>query len=192
MADVPDKATLRARSSHARKIRSQDDYRVKSRHLSEWLLEFCKEHNVDVIHSFLPLTGKGEPDISTFLDTALAYRMKVIVPEVVDGQLEMRHHWYNKSTRLQSGKWGVSVPFDSDEADPSLAEIVLVPMLAVDRRGYRVGYGKGYYDYFLSRMSSVFVGVCFNDEIVDFVPNEPHDVRVLYIITEKGVQLTEL
>jgi 5-formyltetrahydrofolate cyclo-ligase len=72
-------------------------------------------------------------------------------------------------------------------ADPTAAQMVIVPMLAVDRRGFRVGYGKGYYDYFLSRMDTVTVGVCFGDEIVDWVPNEAHDVPVQYIATENGV-----
>ncbi len=189
---MTDKATLRARSIQARKARPADEYKIMSKQLSERLVGFCRERHVGVIHSFLPMTGKGEPDISLFLDTVLKDGIKVIVPEVVEGQLEMRHHWYDSETRLQQGKWGVSVPAESDYADPALSELVIVPMLAADRRGYRLGYGKGYYDYLLSRLSCVFVGVCFDAEVVDLVPDEPHDVRVHYILTEKGIHPTEM
>ncbi len=192
MAATPDKATLRARCMQARKSMPLHVYHERSKKLAENLIECCKERKASVIHSFLPMTGKREPDITLFLEAVLADGIKVIVPEVVVGQLQMRHHWYDSSTRLQHGKWGVSVPAESDQADPSLADLVLVPMLAADRRGYRLGYGKGYYDYFLSGLRSLFVGVCFEDEIVDIVPEEPHDVRVSYIVTEKGTQLTEL
>ena len=182
-----DKASIRARSIQKRKAMPEEEYRSKSELISLRLFSFCVERQIKVIHCFLPMVARREPDISRFIDMALDGGIRVIVPEVVKGQLEMRHHWYKKSTRLQDGHWGVSVPSASDEADPSFAELIMVPMLAAGRKGYRVGYGKGFYDYFLSRIDAVFVGVCFSNELVDHVPNEPHDVQVHYFATDEGI-----
>jgi 5-formyltetrahydrofolate cyclo-ligase len=183
-----EKRTIRELFLQARMARLGTDYVEMSRQLSERLYQLCRNEKYEVIHTFLPLTSKGEPDISLFINTALCDGLKLIVPEVVRDQLEMRHHRYQLETQLHDGHWGVSVPKGDDVIDPRLSDAVLVPMLAVDKNGYRVGYGKGYYDYFLSKMNAVFIGVCFDDEIIDAVPREAHDVPVHYIVSDKRVQ----
>jgi 5-formyltetrahydrofolate cyclo-ligase len=188
MASMHDKAAIREHFLHVRKNRTSDEYGEKSRLISERLLEFCRGQSFDVVHTFLPMTGKGEPDISTFITTSLDEGLSLIVPEVVRGQLEMQHHWYRLETEVHDGHWGVSVPKVSDSADPRMADAVLVPMLAVDTNGYRVGYGKGYYDYFLSKLDAIFIGVCFDDEVIDAVSHESHDVPVHYIISENRTE----
>lgn len=183
-----EKCTIREKFLHARKVRSGTDYVEMSRRLSERLYQFCQNQKYHVIHTFLPLKSKGEPDISMFINTALCDGLKLIVPEVVRDQLEMRHHRYHLETQLNGGAYGVLVPIDDDIVDPRLADAVLVPMLAVDTNGYRLGYGKGYYDYFLSNMNAVFIGVCFDEEIVDAIPHEVHDEPVHYIISDNRTQ----
>lgn len=78
----------------------------------------------------------------------------------------------------------VGVPFD-----PQLIDAVLVPGLVFDAQGYRLGYGKGYYDRFLPRLRQdvFFCGLCYDFQVVDNVYPHPGDIPVHYILTEKSV-----
>ena len=66
-------------------------------------------------------------------------------------------------------------------------DLILVPGIAFDRRGYRIGLGGGYYDRFLARTEAVRIGLSYGFQIIDRVPDEPHDVTMDWIITENEV-----
>jgi 5-formyltetrahydrofolate cyclo-ligase len=72
-------------------------------------------------------------------------------------------------------------------ADPSSIEVVIVPGLAFDRRGFRLGYGGGHYDHFLSDLppEAVRVGIAFHEQVVDEVPHEPDDLPVDLVVTDR-------
>ena len=70
---------------------------------------------------------------------------------------------------------------------PHTIDLILVPGIAFDRRGYRIGLGGGYYDRFLVRTEAVRVGLSYGFQIIDRVPDEPHDVTIDWIITENEV-----
>ena len=78
--------------------------------------------------------------------------------------------------------FGESVPFDSIDA-------VLVPGLAFDRRGNRLGFGGGWYDRMLARCrpDAAFVGVAFDEQLFPAIPAEPHDIRVRWLATPGAV-----
>jgi 5-formyltetrahydrofolate cyclo-ligase len=83
------------------------------------------------------------------------------------------------------------VPAEGRQLGPTAigtAEVVVVPALAVDRRGVRLGRGGGYYDRALAhaRRDAVLVAVVFDDELVDELPAEPHDLRVTAVVTPGG------
>jgi 5-formyltetrahydrofolate cyclo-ligase len=91
-------------------------------------------------------------------------------------------------------------PFDIPEPAVSTAIIppedincVMVPGIAFDRRGARLGFGKGYYDRFLCRLpaTTYVCGLAFSVQIVQHVPDLPHDVRMQSLVTEQGVLLCE-
>jgi len=65
----------------------------------------------------------------------------------------------------------------------------LVPCLAYDSYGYRIGYGKGYYDRFLSAFEGTKIGLCYSDFKLDKLPRGKYDVKLDVIITEKGVMV---
>ncbi|MBB6099422.1 5-formyltetrahydrofolate cyclo-ligase [Deinobacterium chartae] len=97
------------------------------------------------------------------------------------------HPW--ESVRVRPG-WNLLEPdADEPETDPSALEAVLVPGLAFDRAGYRLGYGVGFYDRFLPTLPQgcVRVGVTTEALRVDALPSEPHDVPVDFVATEAGV-----
>jgi 5-formyltetrahydrofolate cyclo-ligase len=112
------------------------------------------------------------------------------LPAIADGKLIFRA-WV-PGMQLKRVGFGLSEPGpESKEVDP---DILFVPMLAFDLRGYRIGYGKAYYDGGLSRLRAkkkiVAAGLAFDEQCVEAVPTEPHDQRLDYVITEEGVRFS--
>ena len=90
-------------------------------------------------------------------------------------------------TPLASGVWGIREPMpDSPAVDP---DVLIVPLLAFDRRGYRLGYGAGYYDMTLTALRAqkpvVAVGIAYAAQEVDTVPTTPRDARLDLMLTEQ-------
>ncbi len=90
---------------------------------------------------------------------------------------------------LQPGLWGLMEPVITQHFTPPV-ELLLVPGLAFDDRGYRVGYGKGYYDTVLERLGEdvITMGACFQAQAVDHVPEEMHDQPVDWLATEARIR----
>lgn len=85
---------------------------------------------------------------------------------------------------LEKGCFGVFEPTDDCASiAPREKDVCLVPALAYNERGHRIGYGKGYYDRFLSKYKCIKIGLCYEENIIDFVQDE-HDVPVDIIVTE--------
>ena len=91
------------------------------------------------------------------------------------------------SHALTPGAFGTFNPRDLRPAMPGDWELAIVPLLAFDRRGYRLGYGKGYYDRLLAAGPVTTIGVGFAAQEVDALPAEPHDIALDWIITEREV-----
>lgn len=91
---------------------------------------------------------------------------------------------YDKS-KLALGSFHIEEPTGNDTADISQIELIVVPGVAYDRRGNRVGRGKGYYDRLLASSRATKVGVGYDFQLIDEdIPCEPHDVKVDVVITE--------
>lgn len=90
---------------------------------------------------------------------------------------------------LSPGVWGIREPkTDAPEVAP---DILLVPLLAFDRHGHRIGYGAGYYDMTIGKLRSmkpvVAVGIAFAAQEIDQVPATPRDARLDLVLTERGI-----
>ncbi|SFF67963.1 5-formyltetrahydrofolate cyclo-ligase [Blastococcus tunisiensis] len=98
--------------------------------------------------------------------------------------------WALSTGELETGRFGLSQPSGPRLGPTALAaaEAVVVPALAVDRSGIRLGRGGGYYDRALlhARPDAVLVTVVFDDERVDELPSEPHDRPVTAVVTPSG------
>lgn len=91
---------------------------------------------------------------------------------------------YDRS-RLAIGAFHIEEPLGDDTADISQIELIIVPAIAYDRRGNRVGRGKGYYDRLLNTTQATKIGVGYDFQFIeDDIPAEPHDVAVDIVITE--------
>jgi 5-formyltetrahydrofolate cyclo-ligase len=88
---------------------------------------------------------------------------------------------------------GVRVPKQGKPVHPGIIDLVIVPGLGFDPQGNRLGRSAGYYDRFLSRLkpSTTTVGVAFDQQIVDKVPTQSHDVAVHVVVTDRRVSLAK-
>ena len=110
---------------------------------------------------------------------------RVALPRVA-GE-ELMFHWVNGRDKLLPGKFGIREP--SPDAPPAGNgfDLLLVPGLAFDLRGGRLGRGRGYYDRFLAGAGGIRVGVCFEDQIADGVPSGPDDRRMDFLVTPSAI-----
>lgn len=146
-----------------------------SRHLRHWPLW----QSSAMIAAFSPLAG--EPDALH----PWPVEKRIALPLVMGSGLKFR--WVGSPEELQPGQFGILEPAKDAPCAGSTFDLILVPGLAFDRRGGRLGRGKGYYDRFLCETTGLRAGIGFEDQIVEEIPCEAHDVRVDFLITPAGI-----
>ena len=131
---------------------------------------------------FIYLNFKSEPSTRQIIDFLLEKGKGVAVPKTYGK--EMIPQAYTRD--LIKDKTGIEVP-KSDEPFLGKIDLALVPMLSAARNGARLGYGGGYYDRFLAGRDIIKVGVIYSALLSDKLPCEPHDIKMDYILTERGI-----
>lgn len=133
-----------------------------------------------------------EPDLDGLIELGAGAGKTVCVPRVDWAAKRMEPAAVASSAELVEGRHGIRSPGPGARAvPPESVDLVVVPGVAFDRAGGRLGRGGGFYDRFLADLSSggsmVAIGACFAAQIVDRVPLGPHDRRVDGLVTEAGL-----
>ncbi|GAB4505817.1 MAG: 5-formyltetrahydrofolate cyclo-ligase [Anaerolineales bacterium] len=138
----------------------------------------------DVILTYLPM--RGEVDVIPLLMRHPEKRW--LVPRILpEENHRMALHVYD-AQRLVRHKFGMLEPdADLPEVPPAEVQLVLTPGLAYDRRGWRLGYGGGYFDRFLQNFEGVSVGVVYAALFLETIPHGEFDVPVDWVVTEQGL-----
>jgi 5-formyltetrahydrofolate cyclo-ligase len=144
------------------------------------------------VHVYMALSD--EVPTWPFAEYAFALGKRVVVPVVVPGSVHLHHVEITPSTVFTEGAYGIQEPvLDSSSVSILPSELtgehscVLVPISAFDPENNRLGYGKGYYDAFLSQTTAPSIGLAFECQKVPHIPIEPHDVPLTMIVTEQKV-----
>lgn len=115
------------------------------------------------LHLFLPITRQKEPDTWPLIRQLWAEQpgLQLAVPTVHPDGRTLRHFQLTPETPLAANRWGIPEPVGAAEVLPLQLDAILIPLLAVDAQGQRVGYGKGFYDQFLPqcRPEALRIGV---------------------------------
>jgi 5-formyltetrahydrofolate cyclo-ligase len=162
-----------------------------SQKIHDWLFQSFAVHSYSTIHVFLPIKEKNEVDTWLMLSTLQTdFKSKIVIPKVMP-KGEMKHYYFNGRTKFEMNRWGVQEPIDDEnlQAEETALDLIIIPLLAFDKKGNRVGYGKGFYDKFLAkcRPNAVKVGVSVFDPIEAIEDVEPTDIKLDYCITPKRV-----
>ncbi len=131
---------------------------------------------VRMLMAYWPLND--EVDVRQLLDDLVAQGVTVLLPRVVS-ETAMELRCYTGRTDLAVGAFGIMEPVGEVFVDYAAIDIALVPGMAFDAQGRRLGRGRGYYDRFLAALPSIYkIGVCFDFQKVEEVPSDEHDVAV--------------
>lgn len=145
------------------------------------------------IHAFWPIDKYKEVDLRPLLMQLHDLGKQIVLPVVLSFDEwkpeapRLEHRLFDGPDRLVKNKWDVFEPADTKVVAVDSLDLVLVPALAADKRGFRLGYGKGYYDEFLGECNCTTVCPLFANAVTDRLPTSVHDIPVDYIVTEEGV-----
>ncbi len=142
-----------------------------------------------LVHTYVS-SKENEVDTRALIGTCLAQGKRVAVPVVMPGTRTMAHALVDSLDQFAVGPWGLAQP------DPAAAiwlpseariDLVVVPGLAFDRRGHRIGWGGGYYDRFLAQVQTIKIGLCYDELVLDCIPGEPHDVLMDMVVAATAI-----
>jgi 5-formyltetrahydrofolate cyclo-ligase len=180
------KAELRKRLRALRRLSTLEACRTRSAKIVEALLLRPEIASARTIALFWPIEEKREVDLRP-LDTALQQRgVRVAYPTIDPETRVMVFRFVSHPPIVEERGMGFSEPsHDSEEA--TALDVIVVPAIAVDPRGHRIGYGAGYYDRTLPRFCppAKSIAVAFDYQLVIEVPTGPHDVSVDLVVTDE-------
>lgn len=156
--------------------------------------QFVNTFHLETIHSvhcFLPILKQKEINTWLLIESLRTLKpgIHIVVSVSIPQTHELHHYLLEEHTQLEENRWGIPEPTGGREVDPQEIDMVLLPLLAYDKRGHRVGYGKGFYDRFLAkcRQDVVSVGLCFEQPVDDIEGIHEYDYQMDYCVTPEKV-----
>lgn len=183
------KAVIRAETLNKRDSLDPEARRKKDLLIEEKILSLPEFNQAQVIFFFASFRS----EVSTFklIEETLSLGKNVLLPLVDTENKELRLFEIKDLNELSPGYMGIPEPAvpEGRERDINDVQMVVMPGAAFDISGNRLGYGAGYYDKLLSRLRRKvpFVALAYEDQIVDSIPSEAHDVCVQIIVTDKRI-----
>ncbi|MFC8689144.1 5-formyltetrahydrofolate cyclo-ligase [Brevibacillus porteri] len=189
MDQKTNKKQLRSHILERRKSMSAKEREQLSREVCDHLLSHNRLADAKAIMAFHPFGD--ELDILPFLHEAKKRGQDIWLPLTNIAERRLIPYRYTGPHMLKQGVYGIWEPDPTlaEEADVSKLDAIIVPGVAFDSQGGRMGYGGGYYDRFLATLKKLpfLVGVGYSIQVVEHVPLEPHDVLLDAVVTEKGI-----
>lgn len=173
---------------HYKSIRAgmpEGDRAIKSRIVAELFLSSDIYQKAKVLMLYMPLGN--ETDTRDIIKTALADGKDVILP-VTDGKSGIITPVYiDCKTVYVKGSLSISEPESGEMADVAEIDVFVVPGIVFDRKGGRIGFGKGCYDRLLKDAPGIKIGCCYDFQVCDEVCKDANDISMDYLLTEKGM-----
>lgn len=142
---------------------------------------------VKVLHSFLPLITNKEPDTWPIIDRIRREfpRIRLSIPRINKKTGQLENFYFEGLHQLQENNWGILQPKQGVPTESNKIDVILVPLLAFDETGHRVGYGKGYYDKFLAtcRIDCKKIGISFFDPVKEIEDTNENDFQLTACLT---------
>ncbi|MGI8789251.1 MAG: 5-formyltetrahydrofolate cyclo-ligase [Pyrinomonadaceae bacterium] len=159
----------------------------KSRQIADAFFENFNLENIRFLHLFLPIEKNRE------IETSIIYkrlwldfpRIRTIVSRVDFQTMTLGNLKFAADTKLAQNRWHIFEPTEGELVEIEKIDLVLVPLLCFDRKGFRVGYGKGFYDKFLNecRADCLKIGLSYFAPIKEISDAKKFDVQLDYYVT---------
>lgn len=176
-ADARKSAFVRRKSAH-------DGYFGET--ATQHLLEFLDPHRGKPVAAYMPI--RTEIDVMPVMEEMSKHGV-VGVPVILGNGQPLEFHRWQQGAEMQDGPFGARIPKNSELVTP---QVVILPLVAFDRAGYRLGYGGGYYDRTLEILRKnrpvIAVGFAYAAQETGSLPIEPTDQFMDAIVTEQGIR----
>lgn len=183
-----DKETLRSQLIEQRLALSPQEWGRSSRRAQQRLLRLAEYLDAGSVALYAPM--RNEVDTAMIALDARSRGKKVLYPQVCETELAFCE--VPGPEALVAGAYGILEPCSLAPADRSHGDIIVVPGVAFDRKGHRLGYGKGFYDRYLAGTTGhrvTIVGLCHGFQVTEsLLPAEPHDIPMMIVITDETTQ----
>ncbi|WP_298025491.1 5-formyltetrahydrofolate cyclo-ligase [uncultured Dialister sp.] len=184
------KREIRRKMLALRRALSDDEAVKKAESLTSWILTLPEYKKVKRIMAFLAM--KGESNLDGLIARALSDGKEVYVPvclperQMEAGRLLDMDHFVRGPLGLRD------LPKSYETVSPEKLDLVLVPGVACDREGNRLGMGAGYYDRYLVHVPfEKRIAALWDFQVAEAIPSEPFDERMAKIVTDKGIIVTK-
>ena len=182
------KEELRPKYKALRKLLSENDIEEMSLAIANKILTLPIWEKT-YFHIFLPITEHHEVNTEFILHLLSGKDKEIIVSKADFSTRNMTHFLLTDNTKIKKNEYGIPEPVDGIEVPSTKIDVVFVPLLAFDKKGHRVGYGKGFYDKFLSecKPDTIKIGLSF------FEPEEliadvfESDIKLDYCVTPDSI-----
>lgn len=181
-----DKLSLRKQLINSRKGIDPDRKAIMDFSIYNAVISLDQYKNTPTVLTYV--STNIEVDTIKLIDHALIYGKKVAAPVCDYNTTTIKFYQINSRDDLYPARFSLLEPIPNDDMliTSMLDSICIVPGLAFDKRGYRLGYGKGFYDRFLSEYDGHSIGICYDDFICDRLAIDEFDIPVNLVITDNA------
>lgn len=169
-----------------------DIRREYSSKICSTIMSLASYRHSDIILAYYPMNS--EVDIKPLILSALSSGKRIALPCCHRDEKCMHFSFISSLDGLCKGKYSIPEP-PSDapiyQTSDMHSSLMIIPALLYDKKGYRIGYGGGYYDRFIRDYHGATAGLVFSEFVVDSLPVGKFDISVDYIVTERGVKIVE-
>lgn len=168
---------------------SKQAFQNTSEQIIESAIKLIEKVKPKMVHCFLPIESKLEFNTQPLINYCWVNKIDVVVPISDFNSSTMKSALYHSNTILEINKYNIPEPVNPQWVDETEIDLVITPLLAFDTLGYRVGYGKGFYDRFFQSINPEVkkVGISLFDPIDQIGNSNSFDIKLDYCITPKTV-----
>lgn len=161
-----------------------EQFKVSSLHIKENL--FKEPSFMEGKTIAITISNKQEVDTKEIIESLWNHKKKVVVPKCNSADRSMNFYEINNFNQLENVYMDLLEPKPgcTHLVSPDHIDCIIVPGIVFDKKGYRIGYGGGYYDRYLTQFKGMLISLAFNIQIRNSVPVEEFDIPVDLILTE--------
>ncbi len=181
---MADKFGLRKTYLNKRRERSINQVKEDSTKIARGFTAFYADYASEPVHIFLPILKQLEIDTWPIIEFLRDREVSIVVSKSNFIDHTLSHYYLENDTELEVNSWGIPEPVKAKSASIDQLEMVIIPLVIFDQVGYRIGYGKGFYDKFLAQCPKNILKVGLSIfEAVPEISHDAHDVKMDFCIT---------
>ena len=167
---------------------SSNDLEERSNLISESVFNFFQLQGKQ-ISLFLPIEHQKEINTYRIIEKGLEAGCIIALPKIDEDGINLIHYQFEDNDQIKNNTYGIPEPQFGRLIKNDQFDCVFVPLLALDSKGNRVGYGKGFYDRFLKkcRPDSLFIGLHLFEDIIEITDLDIHDIPLHFCVTPQVV-----